>query len=123
MNTRVFISWSGERSRRIGKALSDWLPSVLQAVKPYYSPDDIEKGTKWSTEISKSLSDCDIGIICLTRDNLEKAWILFEAGALSKKFSDANVCTALFGIEPTDVKPPLSTFQNTQFNKDDFRSC
>lgn len=121
MNTRVFVSWSGEKSGRIAQTLVSWLPSVLQSVKPYYTPDDIDKGAKWATEISKSLSECNIGIICLTRESLEKPWILFEAGALSKSFSDSNVCTVLFGVEPTDVKPPLSTFQNTQFQKEDFR--
>lgn len=119
--TKVFISWSGEKSQKIGKALADWLPSVLQSVQPYYSPDDIEKGTKWSTEISQALSDSDIGIICLTPENLEKSWILFEAGALAKKFDESRVCTALFGVEPANIKPPLSTFQNTQFKKDDFK--
>lgn len=121
MATKVFISWSGERSQKIGKILSDWLPSVLQTVKPYFSPDDIEKGTKWSSEISKALSDSSVGIICLTRENLDKPWILFEAGALSNHFGDSNVCTALFDVEPSDIKPPLSTFQSTGFAEADFK--
>ncbi len=120
MNTKVFISWSGEKSQKIGKALNDLLPSVLQFVRPYYSPDDIEKGSKWTSEITKALSECDVGIICLTRDNLDKAWILFESGAISKKFGDSNVCTALFGLEPSEVTAPLSLFQTTKFKKEDF---
>ena len=90
------MSWSGEKSQKIGKALNDWLPSVLQFVRPFYSPDDIDKGTKWVSELSNKLSECDIGIICLTGDNLNKPWILFEAGALSKRLAGSNVCTVLF---------------------------
>ena len=121
MTRGVFISWSGEKSQKIGKALSDWLPSVLQFVRPFYSPDDIDKGTKWVSELSKKLSECDIGITCLTGDNLNKPWILFEAGALSKQLAGSNVCTVLFGLEPAELNAPLANFNTTRFNKDDFR--
>ena len=117
MNTKVFISWSGEKSQKIGKALNDQLPSVLQFVRPYYSPDDIEKGSNWASEKTRALSECDVGLRCPTRENLDKAWILFESGAISKNFGDSNVCTALFGLEPSEVTAPLSLFQTTKFKK------
>ena len=80
MATKVFISWSGDLSRKLGEALREWLPAALQYVKPYFSPEDIQKGTKGDTEIARQLESADIGVICLTLDNLEKPWILFEAG-------------------------------------------
>ncbi len=55
MATKVFISWSGDLSRKLGEALRNWLPAALQYVKPYFSPDDIEKGAKWNSEIAKEL--------------------------------------------------------------------
>ncbi|MCX8517150.1 MAG: toll/interleukin-1 receptor domain-containing protein [Rhodoferax sp.] len=121
MATKVFISWSGALSQRLAEALRNWLPSALQFVKPYFSPDDIEKGTKWSSEISKELETSNIGIICLTRDNTEKPWILFEAGALSKSLEKSRVCTLLFDVEPADVKGPLTSFQGTRFAREDFK--
>ncbi len=121
MSTKVFISWSGELSRKLGDALRAWLPSALQYVKPYFTPEDIEKGAKWSTEIAKELGTSDIGIVCLTRDNTEKPWILFEAGALSKSIESSHVCTLLFDLEPSDVKGPLTSFQATRFARDDFK--
>lgn len=121
MATKVFISWSGDLSRKLGEALREWLPAALQYVKPYFSPEDIEKGTKWNTEIAKELESSDIGVICLTLDNTEKPWILFEAGALSKSIDKSRVCTLLFGIEPADVKGPLTSFQSTRFARDDFK--
>ncbi len=121
MATKVFISWSGELSRILAEALREWLPSALQYVKPYFSPEDIEKGTKWNTEIAKELELADIGIICLTHNNIEKPWILFEAGALSKSIDKSRVCTLLFDIEPADVKGPLTSFQSTRFQRDDFK--
>jgi hypothetical protein len=81
---KVFISWSGELSRRLADEIQRWLPATLQFVKPYFTPVDIEKGTKWVSEISAELSKSHVGIICLTKENLSSPWILFEAGALSK---------------------------------------
>jgi len=67
------------------------------------------------------LSSSNVGILCLTKDNIENPWILFEAGALSKNFDKANVCTILFNLETSDLTGPLTNFQATRFNKDDFK--
>ncbi|SEK59931.1 TIR domain-containing protein [Pacificibacter marinus] len=119
--TTVFISWSGETSREIAEEIREWIPSVLQFAKPYFTPNDIEKGAKWATEISSKLSDANTGIICLTKDNYEKPWILFEAGALSKDLDKSKVCPVLFGMEDTDLSGPLSSLQATAFKKTDFK--
>ena len=121
MATKVFISWSGDLSNKLADAVREWLPGVLQFVKPYFTPSDIEKGTKWSSDISGELEQSDIGIICLTKDNLAKPWILFEAGSLSKNLDSSKVCTLLFDIDSTDLKGPLTTFQTTRFEKSDFK--
>ncbi len=97
--------------------MREWLPGVLKFVKLCFTPNDVEKGTKWHSDIMKELEESDIGIICLTKDNIEKPWILFEVGALSKNFNKSNVCTILFNIEPTDLKGPLTSFQGTKFTK------
>jgi hypothetical protein len=119
---KVFISWSGDRSKAVAEALHDWLPVVLQRVRPYFTPSDIEKGARWSNEIARELDESEVGIICLTRESLGSEWILFEAGALSKKLTSSRVCPILFGIENPDVKGPLTQFQATRFDKRDIRN-
>lgn len=121
MASKVFISWSGDLSKKLAEEIRIWLPGVLQFVKPYFTPNDIEKGTRWSTEISGELESSNAGIICLTADNINKPWILFEAGALSKNFGKANVCTVLFNLENSDLTGPLTSFQATKFDKTDFK--
>lgn len=116
---KVFISWSGPHSKKLGEALRDWIPGVLQFVKPYFTPSDIEKGSTWSTDISRELSESQIGILCITRDNIHSDWILFEAGALSKSLDKSYVCPVLFGINNTDLAGPLKQFQTTEFEKND----
>lgn len=116
---KVFLSWSGERSEQMAEFLKLWLKEVIQAVDPWVS-SDIEKGIRWSPKISAELEESKIGIICLTRENLDENWILFEAGALSKT-KDARVCTFLLDLKSADIKPPLGQFQHTQFEEEDVR--
>lgn len=118
---KVFLSWSGLRSRAIAEALREWIPNVIQAVEPWMSAEDVDKGLRWSSEIAVQLEDTRFGIICLTPENLESVWILFEAGALSKTIDKAFVCPLLFALDPSDVRGPLTQFQATKAEKDDMK--
>lgn len=112
---KLFISWSGAKSKAIAEIIRRWIPGVLQAVKPYFSPDDIAKGSRWEGEIAKELDASKMGILVLTPDNMDAPWLLFEAGALAKNLEKSKVCPLLFGMEPTDVKGPLVQFQAAKF--------
>jgi hypothetical protein len=116
----VFISWSATRSRWVADAFREWLPAVLQSVKPWMSPE-IDKGTRGQNVISDKLNKVRVGIVCLTPENLKEPWILFEAGALSKAVEkNSYVCTYLLGgLTPPNVEPPLSAFQHTSPDKKD----
>jgi len=118
---KVFISWSGEKSKTVAEVFRDWLPNVIQSIKPWMSSEDIKKGGRWSPDISKQLEESQVGIICLTSENINAPWILFEAGALSKKTSESYVCTFLFDIKSSDFEGPLTLFQATEFNKTDLK--
>jgi TIR domain len=118
---RVFISWSGDLSKQLAQALRDWLESTLQYVKPFFTPDDVEKGTRWVTEISNELEVTNVCIIALTRESLDSKWIMFETGAISRSVDKGRICPILFDIEPTDVQGPLQPFQATKFSKEEIR--
>jgi hypothetical protein len=118
---KIFISWSGERSLYIAEVLRDWLPNVIQGLEPWISSSDIEKGARWAANLAEQLEQTSFGIICLTPDNLDAPWILFEAGALSKTISQTYVCPYLLGLEPTDIKGPLVQFQAAKAERDDTR--
>lgn len=116
---KVFISWSGTRSKETAEVLSGWIRQVIQAAETWISLD-IQKGIRWNDQIKNELEQSRVGIICLDKDNLQSEWVLFEAGALSKT-QDAHVCTFLLDIKPADVKQPLGQFQHTLFNKEDIK--
>lgn len=115
---QVFISWSGDRSRCVAELLDEWIQCVLQAIRPWMSSKDIDRGSLWFSEITDQLKDTKIGIVCLTQDNLNRPWILFESGALAKGLSSARVCTFLIDLEPTEVGNPLAQFNHTMPTKD-----
>ena len=123
-DSNVFISWSGNRSFEVAKFLREWLPTVVQAAKPWMSDTDIEKGTRSLNEIAMALNGIRVGIVCLTPENQAEPWLLFEAGALSKTITDdrTRLCTYLIGdLKPQNVKQPLGMFQHTAAEREETR--
>jgi TIR domain len=119
IHMKVFISWSGENSHKVATALHDWLPYIIQAVKPFISSGDILKGERWTDVLANELEDTRFGIICLTSSNIESPWLHFEAGALSKSIDRSSLSPFLFQVKPSDVEGPLAMFQSTVFEKED----
>ncbi|SRR6266404_2074828 len=115
---KVFIGWSGERSRAIALALREWIPNVIQAADPWMSEEDISKGTGWTGELTTELGQSCFGIICVTPENQESVWLAFEAGALSKVA--AKVCPYLLVLERINFKGPLANlFQVAKAEKEE----
>jgi hypothetical protein len=115
---QIFISWSGPRSRFVAEALHGWLPKVLQSVKPWMSDRDIGAGARWLTEIVATLNSSSVGLICVTPENQDSPWLLFEAGALSKTLEQTCVCPIVFDMTPGQLKGPLTQFQANSLNRD-----
>ena len=120
---KVFISWSGELSRRIASALREWLPHVIQALEPFVSDKDVYTGFRWSAEIAAELEASQYGILCITPDNMKAPWLNFEAGALSKDLGEGKgrVIPLLWQMQETDLKHPLAQFQGVVCNRDGVR--
>lgn len=108
---KVFISWSGDRSRLLGDALHEWIPLVLHYVEPWLSQADIEAGQRWAEQVAKELEASNFGIICVTRENVGSPWVLFEAGALAKSMQGSRVIPLLLDLEVRDITGPLAQFQ------------
>lgn len=110
---KVFLSWSGDKSKEVAELFNWWIKCVLQSSEPWISTHDIESGTQWNNEISGELASSSLGIICLTKENQKRPWILFEAGALAKGLSENKVCPFLIDLEPKDIEGPLSQFHHS----------
>jgi TIR domain-containing protein len=115
---KVFISWSGDRSRVIAESLRSWLPMVLQSLKPWMSDTDIAAGSRWKSDVAGELAAAKAGVICLTPENQVSPWLLFEAGALSKTLEDTYVCPLLHELSPSEVTGPIAQFQANQLSRE-----
>lgn len=120
---KVFVSWSGEASHEVAQALKDWLPNVIQAVDVFLSSEDIAKGSQWFNELGAALDESAFGILCLTRENLNAPWILFETGALGKRFGlgekSPPISPLLINLKRSDLSGPFSHFNATLIEKDE----
>lgn len=108
---KVFISWSGPQSRQVAFALREWLPRLMETVKPWMSSEDIPAGARWSEYMNRELEETQYGILCVSTENQTAPWLLFEAGALAKAVPKAYVCPYLINLEPSGLPEPLRQFQ------------
>jgi hypothetical protein len=120
MPDTVFLSWSKEPSGSIARELQAWIRSVIPTVEVFLSKD-IEKGREWGSTLKVNLSNACFGMICITKNNINEPWILFEAGALYRNFDITRVAPILFGVRPADLGLPLAQLQATLFNEEDMR--
>lgn len=105
---RIFISYSGKRSRvlafKVHELLATFLPRIQVAI---YGP---ESGSRHLEILGSELELLSFGIFCLTPENLYSPWIHFEAGAISKLRSQAVAVPLLFDVRPSSLPPPLNQF-------------
>lgn len=118
---KIFISWSGERSRVVANSLRGWLSDVIQFVSPWMSDQDIDKGAWWTTQIAHELESSAFGIICVTKENANAPWLLFEAGVLAKSLEKSRVCPYLFSMRPAELTGPFANFQAATATMEDTR--
>lgn len=118
---KIFISWSSRSSREFADALREFIPLIIQRAQPFTTTADIEKGSRWMTEISEQLDQAKIALICVTPESLDSPWLAFEAGALSKSLSVESVIPVLVGLSPVDLTGPLIQFQSCSGDKDGIR--
>ncbi len=118
---KIFLSWSGVRSKKTAEILKKYLPRFLHQIEPWMSSKDIYKGDRWAIEIGDNLDSHQIGIICITPENRTAPWILFEAGAISKQLEKSKVFPLLLGMTPEELDGPLGQFQSTVLDEDDFK--
>lgn len=111
---RIFLSWSGDRSRYLSTCFKNWLPNVLQYLEPYMSSQDIKLGERWGTNIEENLRENDFGLVFVTPENIDAPWINFEAGALSKALK-SRLVPVIYGDDVTILNTgPLKQFQSSK---------
>lgn len=115
---KVFISCSGRRSQAVGAALRDTMKAAIQATDPWLADADLRVGGRWNPELAAALEASDFGVSCITPENKDRPWILFEAGAISKKVLEGRLAIYLIDLAATDLAGPLAQFQSVGCDRD-----
>jgi EAL domain-containing protein (putative c-di-GMP-specific phosphodiesterase class I) len=79
---------------------------------------DIPAGARWQNDIAHELDKASFGIICVTPENMNKPWLMFEAGALSKSMKASRVCPLVYSLELSDLSGPVAQFQANILDRD-----
>lgn len=117
---KIFLSWSGQTSRAFAHKMQEFFGQVLPWAEIYLSDDEIESGERWLTNINAALEDSSYGVIFVTNENKVAPWVLFEAGALSKRIAESRVVPLLCDVDDIDLTGnPLSQFQYRKVNRQD----
>lgn len=122
-DTLVFISHD-TRDADIAEAFSKLLSSVSTGIlKSFRSSDKkgnqgIEYGVEWYPEIMKKLDESSNVVALLTKNSLNRPWILYEAGVAKGKL-DTPLLGIAIGISLTEVNnSPFAQFQNSNYDID-----
>jgi hypothetical protein len=107
--SNIFLSWSGKVSNAIALSFNTYLPYIIQASNPFFSPEGISKDESWFKKINSELISSKTGIVFLTKENLSKDWIFFESGGI---FSKGSLCVLLCDCEIAHLKEKKSIFQH-----------
>ncbi len=118
-NMKVFISWSGQQSKAVAEVLRVWLGYVFQGnPELWMSGHDISAGDRWANQLGLVLEQSSLGILCLTHENINAPWILFEAGSLAKSVTSSRVIPYCVGLSVNDIDYPLRQFQAVESTRD-----
>jgi len=116
---RIFTSWSGDRSKAAALGLKSLLQDLFEETVQVFVSDHIAPGEAWAQRLSSELEQSEFGILCLTRDNWQSPWLLFEAGAIAKKFASSRVVPYLIDeLPPTSDRSPVAQFQHVRADRE-----
>jgi TIR domain len=124
---RVFMSWSGDRSKTAALGLKSLLEDTFPEGVDVFISDHIDAGETWGRRLQQELEESQFGILCLTLENFQAPWLLFEAGAIAKTFGSAGdllqqqtrVVPYLIDELPLAAdRSPLAQFQHVQADRE-----
>jgi hypothetical protein len=118
----VFLSWAGDRSRKVAEAFGSSLRWAMPAAHPWISTQ-MAPGSIWFDEIRQGLN-LKFGVTFLTPEEQNNRWLNFEAGGIFKAVgNDKNrLYPVLIGFSgPLDSRHPLSNLQTVSADKAGFQ--
>lgn len=104
----------------VATALKEHLPSMLNTITCWMSESDLPKGKPWFTQLEKALNSIVFAIVCVTPENENAQWLLWESGFLSSasELGERHIVPLAIGRPKDSLRGPLSIYNaaDTTFN-------
>lgn len=119
--SKIFISWSKEKSRDLAIEIKSLLESLDPHSKVFMSKNDISAGEPVQKKIIQEITECDILLLCFTKENKKSPWLLYEAGfanGLNKR-----IIPFLFDVDPnwhSWIDNPMNFAREINVTESDF---
>ena len=85
-----------------------------EQLRCFVSTQDIASGEDWYEKIKGELHASDLGIMCITKENVKAPWLYFEAGALIG--NDLKVIPLLVNCDQRSLdQSPIRANHSVQF--------
>lgn len=111
----VYVSYSGELSRDIASVIKECFPMIIQSLNVFVSAQDVKIGSFWRSELERTMEESECAIICITKENNNSPWLIFEAGMMAKK---TTLVPLLIDIGYQELNDPLAVFHATLLGKE-----
>lgn len=117
---KIFMSWSGDQSKKIAELVKNFLDKVVQLSHPFISSRNIELGSLWHNQVIREANETNYGLLFITPESRDSPWLHFEAGMLLKDLEKDRIVPILFGIKISEIIRPLSDFHSIEFDESSF---
>lgn len=121
--SNIFISWSKTKSKDFALEIKHLIESLDSHSDVFMSEENISAGEKVQEKIIQKIIECDILLICFTKENKKSPWLLYEAGfaqGLNKK-----IVPILFDNDPnwhSWIDNPMNIVREININNIDFHT-
>jgi nucleoside 2-deoxyribosyltransferase len=118
---KIFISWSKAKSKEIAIETKKFLKELSEKIDVFVSEEDIYAGEDVQNKIIKNITECDVVVLCFTKENKKSPWLIFEAGYA--RALNRNVIPILFDDDPnwhSWIDNPMNVAREIRFNSDEF---
>jgi hypothetical protein len=120
MVKKLFLGWSEHGSKAVAGEIKRALKDIFKTDIDCFISDNIEGGSNWHNKLQTELQTCDLGIICVTRENINSSmWLYFEAGAL---WCQDKIFILTTNVNINHDSPFYSLQYKELTNRDDFRN-
>ena len=105
----VYLAYSGSRAKHVAQAFKQLVARVLPQLEVGGFESDLALGESWREALRSQSAPAEIAILFLTRENLGRPWVHYEAGQLAA--ASKRVVPYLVDLQPSELPAPLSQFQ------------